>query len=85
MDEKVLECMQYLIQRGNDVILYTDQDRKELTEGTDKYGKELVYLPDAVSAALNCNIGHGKPFSAVAGGMLGDKFGRKYVIWFCHP
>ena len=50
MDEKVLECMQYLIQRGNDVILYTDQDRKELTEGTDKYGKELVYLPDAVSA-----------------------------------
>ena len=34
----------------NDVILYTDQDRKELTEGTDKYGKELVYLPDAVSA-----------------------------------
>ena len=41
---------QYLIQRGNDVILYTDQDRKELTEGTDKYGKELVYLPDAVSA-----------------------------------
>ncbi len=39
MDEKVLECMQYLIQRGNDVILYTDQDRKELTEGTDKYGK----------------------------------------------
>ena len=61
MDEKVLDCMKHLTQRGNEVVLYTDQDRKELIAGTDKYGKEIVYLPDAVSAnwghyEIRCNV-----------------------------
>ena len=50
MDEKVLDCMKSLKQRGNDVILYTDLDRKELTRKSDKYGKDIVYLPNSVSA-----------------------------------
>lgn len=61
MDKKVLACMKHLTRRGNEVILYTDQDRKKLTAGTDKYGKEIVYLPDAVSAnwgdyETRCNV-----------------------------
>lgn len=50
MDEKVLDCMKHLALRGNEVILYTDHDRKELTAKTAEYGGNIVYLPDSVSA-----------------------------------
>lgn len=50
MDEKVLQCMHGLIQHGNDVIIYTDQDRRELTSDMVKYGGKVVYLPNSISA-----------------------------------
>ena len=50
MDEKVLDCMKHLALRGNEVILYTDHDRKVLTAKTAEYGGNIVYLPDSVSA-----------------------------------
>ncbi len=50
MDKKILDCVQHLRQRGNEVILYTDQDRKELTTDESKYGRDIVYLPDSANA-----------------------------------
>lgn len=50
MDKKILDCVQHLRQHGNEVILYTDQDRKELTTDESKYGRDIVYLPDSANA-----------------------------------
>lgn len=50
MNEHVLECIFRLKQRGHEVVLYTDADRRKFIHDTADYGVDVIYLPNSSEA-----------------------------------